>query len=299
MKAERRHELQQNTLAKVIIGAPSWWQQWGGRSLLIAVAVLAVSLLINYRITSTRANTARAAEAVSAARDNIIQLQNSSQYNMPPAAIASQRNRLFNDTSAILEETARLPVSKSLLAENYLAQGDLNWTLANLSELPGAATQPSLQLPRDPQQLLKGAREAYQTVLDKYPDQQQAVIAARFGLAAIAENMGEWDAAQTQYNTVAQIPNVPQAYLTLAKFRLDRLPEIRQMPRIAEPASMPTAAMPAPLPTGIAAPAPTTAPTIAMSTTKPAATTPVMPPAPSKPPTSAPKPIPTSAATKP
>ncbi len=298
MKAERRHELQRNTLAKVIIGAPTWWQQWGGRALLIAVAVLAISLLVNYRISSTRANTARASEAVSTARDNIIQLQNSGQYNMPPAQAASQRNRLFNDSSAMLEETARLPVGNLLVAQNYIAQGDLNWTVANLSELPGAATQPTLQLPREPQQLLKNAREAYQMVLDKYSDQQQAVIAARFGLAAIAENMSEWDVAQNQYNNVAQIPNVPQAYLMQAKFRLDKLPEIRKMPRIAEPATMPATAMRAPLPPGIAAPTTATAPVVAMSTTKPVATTPVTPPAPIKPPTSAPKPIPT-AGTKP
>jgi hypothetical protein len=281
MKSERRHELQQNQLAKVIVGAPTWWQQYGGRALLAAIGILAVVLLVRYRISSTRANQARATESLASARESIIQLQNSGTYNMPVPQQASQRTLLYNDTSAILDETSRLPVSNSLLAENWIAQGDLNWTLANLPELPGAATQPALQLPRDPQQLLKNAKEAYQTVLDKYPDQQRAVIAARFGLAAIAENMAEWDTAQNQYNAIAQIPNIAQAYLTQAKFRLDRLPEIRQTPILAEPATMPIAALPTTLPVGIAAPTTAaTAPAVALGTTKPAATAPATPPAP-------------------
>ena len=34
MKAERRHELAENELAKVIKGAPTFWQQSGGKFLL-------------------------------------------------------------------------------------------------------------------------------------------------------------------------------------------------------------------------------------------------------------------------
>ncbi|HEX8521487.1 MAG TPA: hypothetical protein VF669_04465 [Tepidisphaeraceae bacterium] len=302
MKAERRHELQQNALAKVIVGAPTWWQQYGGRALLFAIAFLAIALLINYRVSSTRASTARANEALATARADINQLMNSAAASQaPPAQLATQRKGLFNEASTFIEESLRLAPTDTIAAESLVAKGDLNWTLAMLPELPGAATQPSLQLTRDPQELIRNASEAYQQVLNKHAGELHAAIAARFGLAAIAENKGEWDAAKSQYEQVTTTANVPQSYLGVAKMRLDRLPELRQQPLLKEPATMP--AMPV-IPLGIAAPvnvpgaasAPAngaaTAPAMVMSATRSAATAPVPPvtqPAPVKSPTSAPK----------
>ena len=49
---------------------------------------------------------------------------------------------------------------------------------------------------------LQQAETAYQSVLDRFADQSQAVTAAHFGLAAIAENRGKWDAAKQHYDAI-------------------------------------------------------------------------------------------------
>jgi hypothetical protein len=171
----------------------------------------------------------------------------------------------------------------------------LNWILANLPDLPGAATQPALKIARDPAELLKAAEDAYQTVLTKYADQQHAAVAAHFGLAAIAENRGNWDVAKKEYEIIASMKNVPQAYLEQARIRLQKLPELEQPVMIAAPATMPNwAALQAAASTMPSSPLP---PTIAAPTTF-SATKPSPPgvaPAPVKPPTTAPKPSPTTA----
>lgn len=288
MKATRRHSLQQNELAKVIVGAPTWWQQQGGRTLLICVAIIAIAFLIRYRINSSRAAEGRAIESLSTARLDITQLQNPAPYQVPPAQLASHRKSLFSEASSMIDDVARLAPNDKINAENLVARGDLNWTLANIPELPGASTQPSLQLTRDPQELIKTAQEAYQEVLNKYPNEKESVIAARFGLAAIDENQHNWDAAKSQYDQIAQIPGISEAFLSQAKLRLDMLPKLREQVLMREPLSLPTT-----LPVGIAAP--TSAHATAINSTRPIPTAPIIPPPPARPPTTAPRPIPTTA----
>ena len=60
MKAERRHELAENELAKVIKGAPTFWQQSGGKFLLGLIVVLLIVILIQYRIRTNREGLAAA-----------------------------------------------------------------------------------------------------------------------------------------------------------------------------------------------------------------------------------------------
>jgi hypothetical protein len=213
---------------------------------------------------------------------------------MPPQELASRRRSLFSEAGQAIDQVSELADTPTLQSEGLIAKGDLNWTLANLPELPGASTQPNLQVTRDPKDLIKAAEDAYQTVLSKYSDQQAAAIAARFGLAAIAENRGDWDAAKKQYETVASTANVPQAYLEQARIRLQKLPELQQPVKIEMPTTMPaltdfptTQQQMAALPPTIAAPTTQGAPT-----TKP--TPPGIAPTPPKPPATAPKPAPTT-----
>src|SRR6266542_2616244 len=217
MKGKRRHELQENELAKVITKAPTVWQEFGGRS-----------LLIRYRISSNRASAARATEALNNAREQIERVQLSGLMNVSPPELASMRKGAYSEATALLEEIPTLSDDKAVVADSLIARGDLNWELANLPELPGAATQPALQLARDPKELLKLAEESYRTVLERHSDQTNAAIAARFGLAAIAEDREQWDQAKSMYEQIASLPNVPQPYLEQARIRLQKLPALRE-----------------------------------------------------------------------
>ena len=152
MKAQRRHDLQQNDLSKVITKAPTFWQQSGGKFLAVLVAVLVIVILIRYRISTNRQGQVQARDSLAQARTAINELQGTVQASFSPGAAneaAVQRRSAFNEGNAALSQAMTLSDDRKLQAEALIARGDLNWTAATLPELPGAATQPSLQL-RDP-----------------------------------------------------------------------------------------------------------------------------------------------------
>ena len=117
-----------------------------------------------------------------------------------------------------------------------MALGDLNFEMANSPAPPGSSTQPTLlpMLPMD--ELLKNAADAYGQVVQDYPAQTDSLVAARLGLAAVAEDRAaesdwkdksQWDEAKSQYQAVIDA-NVPQPYKDLAKSRLNMLPSLEQ-----------------------------------------------------------------------
>src|SRR5439155_10724022 len=116
---------------------------------------------------------------------------------------------------------------KAVLAAAVVAQGDYAWAMANFPVVPAAATQPSLRPPPD-HDFIKEARNAYQEVLSQYPDQLLPAIAAHFGLAAIAENEGNWDEARRQYEVAKSTAEKMQEFRTVAEGKLKRLEEIRK-----------------------------------------------------------------------
>ncbi|MEO6435239.1 MAG: tetratricopeptide repeat protein [Tepidisphaeraceae bacterium] len=277
MKAQRRHELQENELAKVIKGAPSFWQQSGGKMLAAVVAVLVIALLVRFRVNSNRQAHAQAIEGLSSARAMTEELQQIGMMTaFGPAQEGSlRRKQFFSEANNLLTDVTKLTDDRILTAEALLARGDLNWTAATLPELAGAATQPSLAVNR--KELIDTAAEAYRSVADGYPDNKSANYAARFSLAAIAEDRGQWDDARGIYEKLAAETNDQPAYQQLAAERLRILPQLRKPVLLAPPATLPTqpsTTKPA-LPPFIAAP--TTAATNAASapaTTTATATTP-------------------------
>ena len=272
MKAKRRHELQQNELAKVIKKAPTFWEDWGSRALALAIAVLIVVILVRYRINSNRQAAAAAVGNLAAARTAIEELAHMAMAppTAPAPAIASERRQFFNDANNAITDAMRESDDRKIQAEALVAKGDLYFTMASLPPIEGAATQPML-MSKDPKELLSGAHEAYTSVVENYADQAFAKIAARFGLAALAENKGDFDAAKTQYEKLAGETNDWPAYQHAAAVRLNALVDLRKPVRIAQPATIPV---------GVAAPptaaAPTTIPA-ALGPAKPQATVPKSP----------------------
>src|SRR5688572_2827793 len=210
MKAERRHELQTNELAKVITGAPSAYSRYGGRVLLVVIAAVLVFVLVRYRITSSRESARMAREYLAAARTTISNLHFADLLNAPPNEAASLRRRWTSEASTALEEAGRMSEEPQVLSEVLLARGDLNWALSTLAEIPGAATQPSLRMEETREQLLAGAAESYTTILNQYPDETPAVVGAHFGLAAIAETKGNWDEARQHYQAIVDNPKIAE-----------------------------------------------------------------------------------------
>jgi tetratricopeptide (TPR) repeat protein len=275
MKAQRRHELQENELAKIIKGAPTFWQQSGGKLLLACIAALVIAILIRYRMSSSREAVAKAQEALATARNSVAEMQQiaaMSQFSSAPQALDSRRKQAYNEANSAISDAMRTSDDRQVEAEALIARGDLNWIAATMPELPGAATQPTLKF-RDQKELLNTAAEAYETVVNSYPDLVHARIAARFGLAAIAENRGQWDVAKSQYEKIAIEAKDIGAYQTLAAQRLALVPLISQPVMFGKPTTLPS---PTTLPTGTLPTtfvAPPAAATTRAAATAPATTT--------------------------
>ena len=285
MKAQRRHELQQSDLAKVIKQAPGFWQQSGGRWLLAAIVVLVIVVLIRYRMSSNAQAAASAKDDLAVARNIIEQLRSPQMVQMtlmaPPSDVAMRRRQAFSEASNAIQDATAKSDDRVIAAEALIARGDLCWTTAMLPEIPGAVTQPTLNL-RDPKELISNATEAYQNVLNSYADVKNSAIAAHFGLAAIAENQQNWDAARQHYAAITSATADLDPFHLLAKQRSDLLAKLQQPVILAKPATepaMPTfspSSMPT-IPPLIAAPKPATTQATAMPTTKISALAPIAP----------------------
>jgi hypothetical protein len=302
MKAERRHELKTNSLARGIEHLPDASRQYGTKVMVALLLALLVVFFIRQRITSGRAREASAAQALNAARGAIGEVDevvNLAMFNpfmqgmLSPANLAQLRQQVATRGEEGVRSVLETADDPRLIAEAKLARGDLNWKLANFPDLPGAATQPALQFPRSKKDLLETALQSYQEVLDDPGSPRETMWTARFGLAAVRENQGEWDKAKEQYQNLVNDLNVPQPLKDQAVERLNKLDERRRPVLLGAPQA-------AEDPARAINPTTSTAPSTTQSSTSPASKPASAPSsAPASAPTSGPAPAPTSAAPAP
>jgi hypothetical protein len=280
MKAERRHELKTNSLARGIEHLPEASRQHGTKVMVGVLLALLVVFFIRQRIVSGRAREASAAQALNAARGAIAEADevvNLAMFNpfmqgmLSPQNLATMRQQIATRGEEGVRSVLETADDPRLIAEAKLARGDLNWKLANFPDLPGAATQPALQFPRSRKDLLQSALQSYQEVLDDPGSPRETMWTARFGLAAVRENQGEWDKAKEQYRNLVNDLNVPQPLKDQAVDRLNKLDQRRRPVLLGAPV-----AEEVPPTTGPAiSTAPSTSPaTTTQSTTGPASTNP-------------------------
>jgi len=278
MKAQRRHELKTNTLARGLEGLPGYWREYGSRVLLFITVVLVAFLVVRFwmqRRQQEQVAVERAGADAFTAIQRLGDLPRS--YSIGPAAgdfIAQQRQALVQEAESSID-TMLSSKDPKVLALAYVARGDLDWKLATLPPVPGAETRPTLGVGRSPEDLLNAAKQAYEKVLEPPLNEQvYASINARLSLAAIAENEHDWDAAKRHYQAIIDDPKLQayQAYKQYAKERLALLPQIQQ-PALLVPATKPAATTRAAIP-----PFPFSAPSTE-ATTAPASTEPSTAPA--------------------
>ncbi len=288
MKAERRHELKTNALAHGLGGLPLFWARYGGKILLAAVAVLAVIWFARFKAREAQQRQEQAGASYAAARGGIANLQGILGISDPKAA-AEQRKQLRDEADRALDEVLETTTDDTLKGEAWLARGELYWQLARLPEIRGADTQPALKQTESDEDLLKKARQAYESAAAASGAKQLTVVTARFGLAAIAEQRRQWDEARKIYESIRDDKANPEAdpFKDLARLKLDDLKDIQKPVLIGKPATEPAIAPvgpPVQAPTTtIIAPAVTTTPVPATESAKPAAEEPADPAKPETP----------------
>jgi len=243
MKSERRHDLKTNALARRLETVPQNWRDYGSKVLLAVIVALIVFLLVRYWNEKKAREGAEVSSGMVIVNSALRQIDDLpfAYFSLPPSAVIEERQRITQEADQAINNILNVAKDPKVLANTYLAQAELDWKLANLPEFPGADTQPSLRM-SNRESLLDESRSWYQKVLDppSTPDPLQ-VYTARLGLAAIAEDLRQWDQARQQYEAIDSTPGIPTPSKDYAKARLTQLPD-EQKPVLIVPPPPPTTA---------------------------------------------------------
>ena len=244
MKAERRHDLETNSLAKVLTQAPEFFRRHGAKALLGVVIVVLVIIMMRQRSNQAEQEVNVAWSNISAARQATMQLDDLPRRRLDPTQEFNARNEIIDATGRSIK-AALASDNTQLVAEALVAQGDLYWTLSNLPAITGgaASTQPTkFHMESTTQEYLTKAQEAYEKVLKSHTNSGLPAITARFGLAAIAENRGDWAAATKFYDALSADPAIGPAFKTQAQFRLRQMDKVKRPLFLAttQPATLPS-----------------------------------------------------------
>ncbi len=267
MKAVRRHELQTNSLARFLENLPLYFRFHFGKVLLGLLIFILLIVLIRQRMTSGTVARQQTATALGDVRRLLNELQVVDLTRPTPDLRAEDRKRFASQIDGAIDEiianTDDGPDDAAIRAEALVARGDLNWIMANLPEVSGAATQPALAMPRPADQYLADAADAYEQVLRQYADRPMSALTAEFGLASIAENQGKWDVARAHYETILKKPDAPQVFREWALARMNLLPSLQEpvfTGSFGTPTTTTTPSDPTTVPAGATQPAPSTQP---------------------------------------
>lgn len=240
MKSERRHELQTNSLDQFLKRLPELLKVHGSKVLLVVILVLLVMLLLYNRTRRSREQLEAGWTNIAEARMLIERLKRLPQMGLPAELYAEQQKQLFGLASTSLNAILSAD-NQQLAAEAYVLRGDLNWAIANLSDMPEATTRPALKIEPPPQEAMERAEADYLKVERTYSNLPEVVTLARFGLAAVAENRLEWDRAEEIYQQIQSATDVLPAYKQLAERQLKSLSQIRKGAFLV-PSTQPTTA---------------------------------------------------------
>ena len=247
-----------------------------GNTILTVVLVASVGVLA-YRWWSRSAEAGRAAvvQQIELARGSVDQLRSPglligpNGLPVPPAEVVAKVRMLQTTASGLLSDVVNKADSPAVKARALVVRGDLAWAVANLPELPGAATQPTLRLDPPSDVLLGQSADAYKAALDTAGADKESASAARLGLAAVAENRGDWAAARQQLQAVADDKDGVAVLSQAARSQLAELPTFERPMYLAPPAGIELPPLPAAMGPARPSTMSTTQPTTMATTTRP------------------------------
>ena len=222
------------------VAGDSFLARHGNTILTVLLVAAAAVLAVRWWNRSAEAARAGVAGQLDSARDSVAQLQSPRLALLAPAELMAQVRIVQANVTGVLSDVINKADDAATKARALVVRGDLNWAMANLPDLPGAATQPSLKVDPPPDDLLRQASDAYTAALDGADHETAA--AAHFGLAAIAENRGDWAAARQQLQAVADDKGGVAVLTSAARTQLDNLPTLQQGGYLAPPTEPPSPA---------------------------------------------------------
>ncbi len=243
MKSERRHDLKANSLARGLQQLPELGRKHGVKILLAFIVLLLVVVLVRQRIITAREKAQAMRSELASAQSAVAEMGNIDAMLMSGKNLSDIPQQLALQAQGIEDAVNQVLASANdpgLKAQALVVQGDLNWQLANLPDLPGATTKPAFKASKA--EFLSRAAKAYQQVIEQYPKQSLSAIRATFGLAAVKESQQDWDAASKLYEKITSDANIALPFQNQARARADQLGKLQQPVWIGSPASQPTTA---------------------------------------------------------
>ncbi|HTV47100.1 MAG TPA: hypothetical protein VMG59_01520 [Phycisphaerae bacterium] len=215
METEERHELQKNDLLGVTMQIYVFLRDYGAYLLLlVALGILGFELLRIHQVNQERKMQQAWSDLNQADTPQKIQDTVISQYSFP-----------------------------AVLAQAYDQIGFFYLGTINLGN-PAAGVN-GVKVTRDG--AISAAEQAFNTVLENYPDQSLAAARAQMGLALTYEDAGEWDQAAAIYKNMLSDQATPmeKAFAPMAQYRLVHLDGWSQPPLVGPPVAIAPATRPA------------------------------------------------------
>lgn len=159
-----------------------------------------------------------------------------------PATVDGDKQALLQDFFAITDAVD--PDTDAQAALMQRLRGDFFWYLATFAngdpEGPDLTAQDADTAPigielKTADGYLADAEQAYQAVVEGYPEEANSVIVALFGLAAVAEEQGDFDAAAGAYEKLLARDDLTEAQRDLARGQSTLLEQYRLPSRIGTP----------------------------------------------------------------
>lgn len=206
--------------------------------LLVAAAVLTYTLRLRQRSDAEASNAAitglyQLEQVVTQMEQLRIQANplGGVSFGADEVADAMARGREALSNAAVATRDSDPPVT----ARSLRLQGDFHWLAATLPPPAFPSTRPAEERTEMPAAAdsLASAKAAYQSVIDDYAQQRGEARVARFGLAAIAEEQGDFEAARAQYDAILAEDALPDVQKNYAEGRRALLDDLSTTGRLA------------------------------------------------------------------
>jgi hypothetical protein len=237
MKAERRHALQQNALATKIVQLPNFGKIWLRRIIIIVSVLIVITLIVLLRINDALSKRANSREflARAIAESQVLRTPGRSSLSEPlDSRFLNSLQGDYVNARENLDNVESQSHDPAMLSQALLVRGDINLFMATLPRPAAATTQASIPISPSRDEAYSEATAAYKKVLEKYSDQHMNMLAARFGLAALAEDHADWKAAREQYQAIVDDPIAPAVYHAQAREKLASLDKLAVPPMVSE-----------------------------------------------------------------
>ncbi len=214
MKAEERHELQQNDLVGSAAGLYMFIRKYGVYVLLgVAIIVLVVELIQLHKANQLR--------------------------KVQEAAMALQQAQTPRQIQNTVLNNYKVP---AVSAQAYIRIGDFYLNLIALGN-PAAGVE---KVKATKAQSIAAAEKAFKTVITEFPKETLSRARARLGLALTYEDAGQWSQAAAIYKafTSPHADSIEKSFAPLVQYRLDHLKQWAQPVLVGPAQTQPAATQP-------------------------------------------------------